>query len=300
MKRILAFSFVLLLSVDASAQVVGIGNPSFSPQNPSLSTLSDSIANAKSTKPDLFVGLENVRKNVAEMDAKKRGRFLPTGQHFSAMGPDFVVPLASVVWDEYQSPELEGSARVSFLVGAIESFANHQNPVVVPLLFSVLKHETDHFVVRATTEAIGRLGTDAQIIDLVTFANNDDVRAGLRGCRRMACARTLSGFLETADDDQARTAVKSLGSIGNVWAWETAEVQSKDDGLAVREFAAQTLIQQFVQRPALRKEIRKSILVVNHPQTQSMIDAVAKSADSSTRQALLSLSKRVQNNPLSK
>ena len=273
----------------------------FDASNPAFKTFLSTVDTAKKTSPKRFAAVPGMAEDVVALDKKKRGPFVPLAQSFKAAGPAMSLPLASYIFEQYRKPTLKGSARVSFMVGAFESFAHHQTQAVVPLLFAVLQTENDPYIVRAASEAVGRVGTDAQVVDLIAFADGSaDVRLGMRGCRRTACAMYFDQFLmkkrATIETSQA---VKTLGSIGNSWAWKTDEVKSKDDGEAVRRFAAKVLVREFVEGDAqIRREARKAILVVDHPSTPDLITTAKQTADADTRKARDALFKKFENNPV--
>ena len=302
MKRLIGFFVVLLFPALLGAQTIGTPHDLFAPSSPSMQPIRDAIASKKSADPSLFADAEKIPAHVATLDKKKRGPILPLAQPFKALGKEMTLPLAAVVLSEYQNPTLTGSAKASFMVGVFESFAHHGDRVVVPLLFAVLQKESDRFIVRAASEAVGRLGSDAQILDLLSFAaSSDDVRAGLRGCRRMACASYLATFLTLPRDKRETiTAIKALGSIGNAWAWKTTEVKSKDDGESVRRFAAEKLVAYYAAATDddIRAQARKSILVVDHPATPQFIAAARKSLGKVGHQKMDDLTRRFDKNPI--
>ena len=289
-KAILIFTcLILLVPSFASAQSSTRGLPE----------LQTKITAASKADPGLFKTYDELRDHVVELDKKKRGPFLPLGAAFTALGPDAVLPLANMMLTELEQPSLTGSARVTMFVGVAEALANLQQSDVVPVLFEVLNRETEQSIVAAATEAIGRLGNDEDIADLLRNVTNDDVTRGLRGCRRVACASFLIGKLDSAEGSTQLITIKTMGSVANTWAWQTSEVQSKDDGNAVRGIVARALIARYTSfGPSAQKTARKSILLANFDGSARLIAAQRANASETERAALDALAERVANNPL--
>ena len=76
-------------------------------------------------------------------------------------------------------------------------------------------------------------------------------------------------------------AVKSLGLVGNAWAWQTPSVAvHASEERAVRSMAAAALLQLFIANPdPIRQEAANQLLVVAAPETPELEALAASRTD---------------------
>ena len=93
---------------------------------------------------------------------------------------------------------------------------------------------------------------------------------------------------------------RSLGDVGNAWAWQTPFVKSSGEGQATRSLAAEALVDAFVvhDHAATRKALTQAILVVDAASTKARIAQARRRASRSTAIALDQLEQRFDNSPL--
>lgn len=196
-----------------------------------------------------------------------------------------------------------GRATGATKLAVIEAVGLHRDPRSVQLLGSLLaKDDADYATARTVTEAIARMGTDdavRRITSALATAKGDRARgilAGMGSCHREAIARALADRVSSADDATMLAIVRSLGDVGNAWAWQTLKTRGEET--ATRAIAARTLVDIYVHHASLRGAAGDALLVVDDPATPALVDTMRARADASTLAALDALAQRFAKSPL--
>jgi hypothetical protein len=110
-------------------------------------------------------------------------------------------------------------------------------------------------------------------------------------------AHTLADRLRGKPDDAtAKHVVKSLGQVGNAWAWKT--LADRGDEPAARETAAKALVAAYVQYGGeVREAAAKALLVVDDAHTTTLVEAARRGASPDVALALDELAQRLASNP---
>jgi hypothetical protein len=99
------------------------------------------------------------------------------------------------------------------------------------------------------------------------------------------------------DEATAKVAAKSLGGVGNAWAWKTVS-QARNEEAATRALAAKALVKTFVRFSGeARDQAAKSLLVVDDASTATLVADAKKNASADTLRALTDLEKKLAKNP---
>lgn len=293
---IVALSFVAIMSPSSRASAAP-------------SALRSEIAAARASDPAAFTSFAAALAKAPEVSAKARGRKAPLPLYLAGMGSRAFLPMVDAIVDPKTSPELRRDV--------VEAVGLLRDPRGLPVLATVLAESTDPKDVRAAAEAIGRLGTVPAGELLVTAADGASadkrlaILAAIGECRTTTVAQALARRVAGADAATARILARSLGRVGNAWAWRTAKVSGpahKGDTLdpsaeaAVRETAARALVTLFVAHDGeARDAASNALMVVDAPGTASLVgEAKAKArakADPALEAALDALSARLAKNP---
>ena len=248
-----------------------------------------------------------VRRQADALDAKKRGgKVAPLGRALKQLGPHALLPMLEAL----QSPALEGGpvtegGRLSLTVGLLEAVGALRDARALPVLEAFVASRTESPVVtRAAAEAYGFMQTDAVAARLVQLAEGADARAravrdGMGSCRRVVVARALAAAAESATEVREQVELaRALSDLGNAWAWKTPGAVAKAEEAEVRLTAARALVAAFVRWSGdARQAANNALMVVDAPQTPSLIAAVMSRADAATHAELLTLQQRFERNP---
>jgi HEAT repeat protein len=193
--------------------------------------------------------------------------------------------------------------RASVQRDLVEAIGLLKDSRALPVLVVVLSKESDFATTRTAAEAIARLDTDIAAQTLVTSlgsASGDHATAILAGmgvCHRALVARTLAERLDAHPDPAtAKHLVKSLGHVGNAWAWKTLAERSDEN--TSRETAARALVTAYRSYTGeVRDAAAKALLVVDDTHTNALIEAARHGASEDVARALDDLARLVASNP---
>jgi HEAT repeat protein len=189
-------------------------------------------------------------------------------------------------------------------VGLIEAVGLIRDKRARPVLNTILDRETDFDLERAAAEALARIGDDASAKKLVKLALTQGPKqapalSALGECRRTLAARALASLATVPDDAVALVVIKSLGTVGNAWAWGTPVIAASGEKDQVRSTAAKALIKAFVtHKDYVRHKAGTALLIVADPSTPGLIQAAKKNASADLAADLDALQKRWAESPV--
>jgi hypothetical protein len=271
------------------------------------STLARAIAAEKIGKPEAFEKLAQLRQDLPKLDAEKRGRAVPVAAILKGMGSGALLPMLNeLAFDTRGRDGLTDAAWKAWRMGLVEAVGYLRDNRSAPVLTAILDGtETDVELIRSTAGALGKLGTDAAAQKLVTMVRqkNDKQLAIIEGmghCRRLVVTKELVALLLAQPD--AATAVilaHALGDNGSAWAWKTPIVKASGEEDAVRSAAAKSLVASYLRYDGeARSSITKAVLMVDHADTLTFIEAQRKGVHPEERAMLDELAARFQKSPL--
>lgn len=305
-RNILSWCVAVTLFAGGLVQANGrVLSPKTLPE-PARAQLEVELSRAKAVNPEAFTRLARVLAQVETLDARKRGRLAPVSPLLKALGPDALWPIVERLAFEAGEMPTAASARLALDVGLIEAGGYLRDVRAAPVWIAILDGaEQRPEVVRAAAGALARLDTDAAAAKLVALANGDGLRrdaalAMMGNCRRLVVARTLadSAANPLGDARTMQTIIRSLGDVGNAWAWRTPSVRARSEEGAVRQVAAQALLTVWLEHDgAVRQAAANALLVVDAPTTPLLLQRARAGASADDRQALDALAIRLANNP---
>ena len=297
-----------LLGMSTNASAAGAGLDGSDLPAATRSELKAEIEKARVATPELFKAVANVAANARELDANARKQGVPLTMHFKPLGQRALYPmLEALVFDSHAPSDLPPSAASALRLGLIEAVGTIRDPRAIPVLAKIMDLGRDDQTVRASAQGLARIGTDDALTILTTAATtaktaagNERERAilsGMHDARREPAARFLARRLQQNPDvETARVVVKSLGGVGNAWAWKTLSDQS--EASATRGIAANALVDAYVRFGGeVREQAAKAILVVDDLSTPTLIAQAKKGASSDIISSLEALERRFANNP---
>lgn len=297
---------LLAMSAPASAAGAGLDPNELTPAT--RATLKAEIARARVETPELFKAVADIASRAREIEASGRARGIPLTLHFKPLGHRALYPLLEeLAFDSHAPKDLPPVAASALRLGLIESVGTIRDARAVPVIAKILELSRDDRTTRSAAEALARIGTDDAMDILVagaTKARADGAAArerailvGMHDARREAAARFLAKRLrDAADDETARVLAKSLGGVGNAWAWSTLSDQR--EARATRAVAAEALVDAFVRfRGEAREQAAKALLVVDDASTPSLIAIARRSASGELAADLDRLERRLATNP---
>lgn len=310
MKQIgFAAAFALLLvSLSPEAQAAGIALDGAALPPAARAELTKEIARANAEVPALVKQVRDVAAHARDLDSGSRLPGAPLTMHFKALGPRAFGPMVELLaFDAQAAKDLSGTAAVALRLGLIEAIGIIRDARAIPVFAQLLDAKSSDFdTQRAAAEGLARIGTDDALSTLKTSFSSgrgaDHERAilsGLHDARREAAAKLLVAKLDAADTDEAtaKIAAKSLGGVGNAWAWKTVN-NARSEEAATRALAARGLVKAYVRYTGeARDQAAKSLLVVDDPSTTSLVAEAKKTANADTLRALTALEQRLAKNP---
>lgn len=293
----------LALTVPAFAAPAGIDAAKIPMQ--ARTALRTNIDKARLADPVAFREVREIVAHAREADKRARGRKAPVALHLAGLGTKALFPMLELVaFDTTPLAQNETAAdRASVQRDIVEAIGLLRDPRATPVLVAVLAKESDFATTRTAAEAIARLDSDDAASTLVTALGKASgerataILAGMGACHRAVVSRTLADRLAARPDDAtAKHVVKSLGHVGNAWAWKT--LSERGDEAAARETAAKALVAAYVQYGGeVREAAAKALLVVDDAHTNALVEAARRGAPADVALALDELARRVATNP---
>jgi hypothetical protein len=296
-----ALGFALALgSVSASAAPAVVG-----PRMPvkSYANLKAEIVRARTVDAKSFALVGSIVAHAPEADAKARGGRAATSLTLAQLGPSALLPMLEML--AVDAPKgIADEAAPKVRQSVIEAVGLLRDPKALDVLVPILEDGTeDTATTRSVSEAIARIGTDLSATKLLAAlgtATGDRARAivsGMGDCRRLSVAQALAAQLgRTSDDAMASAAARSLGRIGNAWAWKTVADHTEEMG--IRHAAAASLVQAYARFSGdARQAASNALMVVDSSDTPALIAAAKRGASAETLAALSDLEARFARNP---
>jgi hypothetical protein len=259
-------------------------------------TLGKQIDAARVAHPTAFTAVADLVHRAPAIHAARRGRFAPYSAMFRRLGPSAVMALAErIAFDDTRPDGLVAEASSALRAGLLEAVGDSLRPELEPVFLAVLAgSETDSLVLRAASEGLGKLGTDAAASRLLELAaatgpKQEAVLLGLGECRRLSVATFLAKALDRLPDDaRAIVLIESLRDAANAWAWTTPAVRAHaGEEAAIRQTAAQALWRGFLgYQDQARETARKALVVVGHPDTLGWVQAARSTSSPQARKSL--------------
>jgi HEAT repeat protein len=289
----------------ASAHADGIAVKTAHLKAKDRTALKAEIAKQKRANPKAFQQLQDAPGLAQEMEDNHRGRVGSITMQLAGLGDAALFPMLDMLaFDGVVRGKMSDGAWKLLKVGLIEAVGLIRDKRARPVLTTILDRETDFDLERAAAEALARIGDDASAKKLVKLAltpgpKQAPVLSALGECRRTIAARALARLVTVPDEAVALVIVKSLGTVGNAWAWETPVIAASGEKDQVRATAAKALIKAFVTHKGyVRHKAGSALLVVADPSTPALIQAAKKNASGDLAADLDALQQRWAASPV--
>ncbi|MBN2381343.1 hypothetical protein JXQ70_00535 [bacterium] len=265
------------------------------------------IKQARTDEPDAFAAVKQVRDNLAELDAVKRGRLAVITPLLKSIGEKALYPLLEHIAVSDPGPTgLTTTAWLAWQLGLLEAVGMLRDGRTAPVLRAVIQSEQHELEVFETAvAAYAKLATDRVVQDLLELSSCPEpkrasVLAGMGFCRRLDIARHLATTLqENPDQNTALIVARALGRIGSALAWQTEIIALSGQEGPVRTMAARSLVEAYLRfSPEVQKMIIRSLLMIDHPDTLDYIQELRMTTNPDRYQELDQLIERFQKSPL--
>jgi hypothetical protein len=266
------------------------------------------IDKARIATPDLFRQVQDIAARAKELEAGARAPGIPLTMQFKPLGNRALFAMLELLVFDSHTKDLPPSAASALRLGLLEAVGAIRDARAIPVFEKVIDIGRDDLTLRASSEGLARIGTDDSLKILFAAATkaktndagNDRERALLSGMhdgRRESVARFLAKRLQqNPDAETAKVVVKSLGGVGNAWAWKTFTDQT--EASCTRGIAANALVDAFVRTSGdVREAAAKAIMVVDDASTPTLIAQAKSGASRDVAAALDDLSARFAKNP---
>ncbi|MBK7583682.1 MAG: HEAT repeat domain-containing protein [Myxococcales bacterium] len=290
----------LLVAPNALADGISIA-PSVLP-NDARSKLENDIAAAKVAQPKAFEAVKNVKGHRPESYRKNRNPFPTVSRELRGLGAPALLPMLEAL--AFKAPArgsltaAEWDALASGMLEAVGILRDPRGGVVAAAIFESSVPSAQ--VRMAAARALGRVGGDAELKLLTSHAKTGDPLLlsavhGLGEMMRIESAKHLAALLEsTKDANVAEAAISALGTVGSSWAWKSLGPKAAATGLEVRKLCADAVVPRFARdKGSLRTAAREAILIVDHPETVSLL-ASARSISGADVKAVDSMIQKVE------
>lgn len=269
-----------------------------------LANLRRDVERARTADPRAFAMVSNIVALAPEADARARAHKAPIALYLAKLGPGALMPALEMLAFDFPR-NVPAAAAPVLRRDLIEAVGLLHDARGLDVLSAILDDPTEEpETVRTVTEAVARIGNHeagTRILAALASAKGERARAILGGmgeCRQLRVTEALASQLRTTtDEDTARVAARSLGRAGNAWAWKAASDRREE--AAIRSTAARALVDAFVQRRGeAQGAAANALMVVDAPETSSLIAEARKSAPAETQKALDALAIRLTKNPV--
>lgn len=266
------------------------------------SSLRAEIGRGRAANADSFHAVNDLVARSNSIDARARGGKATLSHALAKIGPTAVMPMIELLaFDAPVGVPAEHTPAVQR--DLVEALGLLRDVRAMPVLTKMLDRDADFATTRTVAEAIARMDSEEasqKLVSALASSSGERARAILAGmgmCHKKAVTTTLAARLAARPDDATAILVaKSLGHAGNAWGWKT--LADRADENDVRGAAAKALVDGYVQYAgAARDAMAKAILVVDAPNTSTLIQNAKSSASPEARTALDALATRVAHNP---
>ncbi|MDD5306994.1 MAG: HEAT repeat domain-containing protein [Deltaproteobacteria bacterium] len=265
------------------------------------------IAKVRASHPEAFDRVAAAPAMAASFDRTKRGPLASITLPLKALGREALFPMLNMVAVEGPNRgELSDTAWLALRVSLLEAIGILRDRRAEPVLEAILDGGPPEYEIdRAAAQALARIGSDEAAGKLIAMARAPGPKrlaalTGIGDCRRAAVAEALANLLARHPAPEvAGVIARSLGDVGNSWAWRTAVVAASGEEEATRATAARALVSAFaVYDGQARRLIGKAVLVVDHPSTPALIEAARAGAPADAAAELDRLAERFARNPI--
>ena len=222
MARTLLFGVLAASATAASARTAGAAPPITA----TSAELKKDIAQARAHDPESFVAVRSIVTHASLMDAKAQGRKAPVALYLSKLGPKALMPMIDMMSDGTVHPaarrdvvEALGLLEVSARAAGSRRCARRRRR----------RHDA-HRRRSARAPRDRRRGDTPRVGAQRTRPARGRRRSspGFGECRRVRVANLLAQRAEgPLDAAGTRAVARSLGRVGNAWAWKTSSRRSK-------------------------------------------------------------------------
>ncbi len=253
----------------------------------------------------VYKSLEGLRKQMVDLDSRKRGSIAVVGTTMDTLGAAGLLPMLQELLEDRPFADARPSVRRGWRVGLLFAVGRQRNPAARAVLEHVVTTETDVEVLTSASEALGKL-QDADAAKVLISASAGvtprslAILRGMGQCRRLVMAEHLATRSLTATGAEAERTLAALREVGNSWAWTTDIVAESGEGDAVRARAASALLGMWLAQPELRQEARKALLVVDAPNITTLTVEARGKVAANDKKAFEKLAKSLAANPLHK
>ena len=269
-----------------------------------LDSLRSQIVAARPGLAAEFAAVNQLREEMPELDARKRGRLAVVGTTLDLLGPNALFPMLEELLEDKPFANQSPSVRQGWRVGLLFAVGRLRDDRARPVLEKVVREENDTWVLKAAAEALGKLQDERSASVLIAESQGSSARSeaileGMAHCRRLVVTQYLVSRLAQATKESERHAlIESLRDHGNAWAWKTDVVANSGEGEEVRNLSAEALFNVYMSHPSDRVQVQKALLIIDAPKTLEILKSVETSATKADREALSALKTSLSNNPL--
>jgi HEAT repeat protein len=277
------------------------GDAMAAPEPAAQVTLASQIRLARTSDPATFRVVREPTLDAQRLDRRARNGKAPIALRLRSLGPKALLPMLELLSSDVSG--VPQRARLGIRRDLIEAVGLLRDARAVPPLAEVLAKDPDPDMTRTAAEALARIETDEAVTLLqaaLAGANGERrlaLLAGMGSCRREAIATTLADALaQRPDAATARIIARSLGRVGNAWAWKTLSRPAEEE--AARRTATEALVAAYARYTGeAREAAAKALLVVDHPRATSLVEETRRGANAETALALDALARRIAANP---
>lgn len=289
-----------LVSFDASAQGELLAPGRL--EAPVRSELATQIAQAKQAHPDAFTRIRALRGHRPDAYRRFRSQRPNVLPELQALGPGAGAALLdAVVFTPLPRGDATQEEWDAVREGLLLALGDLRLAQASPVLRGIFgSPASDRVALRAAAVGLGKLGGVAERRALLSALARggpatDAALEGLRYVRRLEVVDAVSPLLHDKSERTARLAARTLGYVGSSWAWKTGNAGRAAQEMPIRTKCAVTLLDAYLRHQgAIREQIARSLAMVDHPATKSMLaERLATTVDEEDRRALTALGDRL-------
>jgi hypothetical protein len=266
------------------------------------------VASAKTSDPEAFAALSEIRKDLEPFDGSGRTAGGDVWRFLTGLGERALMPMLNEIAIEAAPRGAVGDGSWNaWNVGLIHAVGRLRDPRAEPVLMAIVQSSSaPPRVVEAAATALAKTATDQSAAFLIGLSRQKgprqlEILKSLGHSRRQDSAERLAEALDSAGTTEMTFRLaEALGTIGSAWAWRTPVVAANGQEALVRSVASRALFDGFLRDSDARSReiVTQALQVVDWRETFDLIEKARSEADPELLAALRQLEARLVENPI--
>lgn len=275
-----------------------------------VADLQREVALAHVSVPAMFDVVANVKGCTAAGTLRNRANRPECTRELRALGAPALIPmLQALALESAGRAYATETEKLAYARGLIEATMVLRDPRARGVMTAIFTHATDGGLQILSAEALGRLGSDADVKLLSQHLDaNDSLRIaaikGLAWAVRVDSTQILADLLlsnarlAAPSLQQTEIIAQALGASSSSWGWQARVSSARHVSVAraeevaavgkqVQTIAMKALVAAYAISPVkARAHLERALMLAEHPETVATLQALRGSVNAETQAAL--------------